>query len=314
VTAPGILGLDSPETAWRDIGIARGGTSATLHWRDSRSRVFQPPWGQGAQGKALSAGSFTDQPGYRPRWAAHMRYRSSRQRAFMPGYGQPNQGIAFPLVTRGQAGWHPRWAPYIRRGRQFVPHMPQAVLPAPPLPLFTRQAGLHPRAWAPQASRMRARLLQPPPRWAASVYVAALYSRPRRDLRLPAYTRGYRQRHFAPRWLVQVPSSLLSGAGTLTATAIDTQGALVTVAMSGTGTLSVQMYEAYSQPPVALDYRPADHTLLLSQSYDLLSELAQCQLGRGANVPAGSTDFGFVDTTYSVTKAQILAGANSSAF
>ncbi len=42
--------------------------------------------------------------------------------------------------------------------------------------------------------------------------------------------------------------------------------------------------------------------------YDLTGSQAECQLGRGANVPAG-TDFGFVDTTYTLTAAQVAAGS-----
>ena len=39
-----------------------------------------------------------------------------------------------------------------------------------------------------------------------------------------------------------------------------------------------------------------------------LSAGAECVVGRGALVPAGTTDFGFVDTTYLPTQAQILNG------
>lgn len=39
-----------------------------------------------------------------------------------------------------------------------------------------------------------------------------------------------------------------------------------------------------------------------------LSAGAECQVGRGALVPAGTSDFGFVDTTYLPTQAQILNG------
>ena len=40
--------------------------------------------------------------------------------------------------------------------------------------------------------------------------------------------------------------------------------------------------------------------------YDL-AEASECQLGTGqANAPAGSTDFGFADTTYAVSTAQVL--------
>jgi hypothetical protein len=42
--------------------------------------------------------------------------------------------------------------------------------------------------------------------------------------------------------------------------------------------------------------------------HDLASSLAECQLGRGANQPAGSSEQGFVDTTYTLTAAQVSAG------
>ena len=37
-----------------------------------------------------------------------------------------------------------------------------------------------------------------------------------------------------------------------------------------------------------------------------LSAQAECQVGRGSLVPAGTSDFGFVDTTYLPTQAQML--------
>lgn len=44
--------------------------------------------------------------------------------------------------------------------------------------------------------------------------------------------------------------------------------------------------------------------------HDLASAQAECQLGRGpANTPSGSTDYGLVDTTYTLTAAQVAAGS-----
>jgi hypothetical protein len=54
----------------------------------------------------------------------------------------------------------------------------------------------------------------------------------------------------------------------------------------------------------ALDYRPADTTLATNNT-DLGAQ-AECVLGNGANAPAGTTNFGFTDTTYLPTRAQIL--------
>ena len=39
--------------------------------------------------------------------------------------------------------------------------------------------------------------------------------------------------------------------------------------------------------------------------FDLTDGLAQCQLGRGGNQPAGSSEAGFVDTTYTLTATQL---------
>lgn len=44
--------------------------------------------------------------------------------------------------------------------------------------------------------------------------------------------------------------------------------------------------------------------------HDLAGDQAECQLGRGAaNIPSGSTDYGLVDTTYTLTSAQVAAGS-----
>lgn len=80
--------------------------------------------------------------------------------------------------------------------------------------------------------------------------------------------------------------------------------------------------------PTALDYRgntsSSDLTnngtvvtigpLSVTQAgHDLASSQAECQLGRGANIPAGSSAFGFVDTTYTLTAAQVQAGSQMGA-
>jgi hypothetical protein len=46
--------------------------------------------------------------------------------------------------------------------------------------------------------------------------------------------------------------------------------------------------------------------------YDLTGSQAECTLGRGGgsgSTPAGSTDYGFTDTTYALTSAQVKAGS-----
>jgi hypothetical protein len=44
---------------------------------------------------------------------------------------------------------------------------------------------------------------------------------------------------------------------------------------------------------------------VVAAGYDL-SEQAECVVGRGSLVPSGTSNFGFVDTTYAVTQAQML--------
>ena len=43
--------------------------------------------------------------------------------------------------------------------------------------------------------------------------------------------------------------------------------------------------------------------------YSATGSQAECQLGNGTNVPSGTSDFGFVDTTYTLTAAQVAAGS-----
>jgi hypothetical protein len=43
--------------------------------------------------------------------------------------------------------------------------------------------------------------------------------------------------------------------------------------------------------------------------FDLTGAQAECQLGRGSSQPSGSSEQGFVDTTYTLTAAQVAAGS-----
>lgn len=43
--------------------------------------------------------------------------------------------------------------------------------------------------------------------------------------------------------------------------------------------------------------------------FDATGAQAECQLGRGANLASGSSEAGFVDTTYTLTPAQLQAGS-----
>lgn len=72
-------------------------------------------------------------------------------------------GIQLPVSPSsyvGPAGPRPRWAPKLRRGRQFSPVLPQAPL-GDQFPRFTRQGGMLPK-WAPKLRRGRSFEIPPP--------------------------------------------------------------------------------------------------------------------------------------------------------
>jgi len=62
--------------------------------------------------------------------------------------------------------------------------------------------------------------------------------------------------------------------------------------------------QVYGGTPTALSYVPADAPLV--QSGHDLADSSEATMGNGAIPAAGTTDFGFVDTTYTLTTAQIL--------
>jgi hypothetical protein len=62
--------------------------------------------------------------------------------------------------------------------------------------------------------------------------------------------------------------------------------------------------EVYGEAGTVLDYRPAE-TALADTGFDLGAQ-SECVLGTGRNAPAGTTNYGFTDTTYMPTQAQIL--------
>lgn len=47
--------------------------------------------------------------------------------------------------------------------------------------------------------------------------------------------------------------------------------------------------------------------------FSLTGGQAECQLGNGGNIPSGTSAQGFVDTTYTLTAAQLLAGSQMGA-
>jgi hypothetical protein len=62
--------------------------------------------------------------------------------------------------------------------------------------------------------------------------------------------------------------------------------------------------QVFGQVPTVLDYRPVDPSL--SANNTDLGAQAECVLGTGRNAVAGTTNFGFTDTTYSPLTAQLL--------
>lgn len=106
--------------------------------------------------------------------------------------------------------------------------------------------------------------------------------------------------------ILQGTSPLLSGTGTLTAAV--TMQVNAAVALSGVGSMQVVVGDVAKY--TALSYIPADSSLVLAGHS--LTEAFECQVGNDSNMPVGLTDFGFVDTTYSPSKVQILATASTS--
>jgi hypothetical protein len=69
--------------------------------------------------------------------------------------------------------------------------------------------------------------------------------------------------------------------------------------------------QTYGEAATSLSYAPADTTLVgtnaagTAPGYDL-GYNSECQLGNGTNAPAGTSNFGFSDTTYLPTRAQLI--------
>jgi hypothetical protein len=106
--------------------------------------------------------------------------------------------------------------------------------------------------------------------------------------------------------ILRPTSPLLSATATLTASAVNTASAAV--AFSGTGSMAVFVSDTALW--TGLSYVPADTSLVLS-GYTL-AEQAECNLGTGTNAASGTTNYGFADTTYTLSKAQILATCSTS--
>jgi hypothetical protein len=62
--------------------------------------------------------------------------------------------------------------------------------------------------------------------------------------------------------------------------------------------------EVYGETPTALSYIPADATL--TQNNADLGAQSECVLGSGRNAVAGTSAYGFSDTSYLPTTTQIL--------
>ncbi len=178
-------------------------------------------------------------------------------------------------------------------------------------PYLIRQSGTVARTGASGRVLVhRTRMIGPPLPQRPQNYVAMQVIRSSRAFRLPQYARVSSRRVFDPSLFLVPVRVNLSAASSLTATAVDT--VIATASFSAASSLQVLGYGAFPEYSTSLDYRPSDTTLVLP-GYDL-AEQCECQLGNGANVPTGNSDFGFTDTTYTVTKAQILAGVATGAY
>lgn len=178
--------------------------------------------------------------------------------------------------------------------------------------LFVRQTGQgERRGMAYRVQVHKTRSFGPPLPQGKQNFVCAFYGRSSRTLRLALYTRGLRARVFRPgRFSVASAAQGMVATATMTVTAINTQP--VAPMMTATATLTVLAYGGYPEPVTSLDYIAADSSL--AATGHTIADQAECQLGNGTNVPPGTSDFGFVDTTYDLTTAQILAGVATQAY
>jgi len=136
--------------------------------------------------------------------------------------------------------------------------------------------------------------------------------------------------------VLQLQSVNPGAAGSWAQQAVEVQSTVaapgvLTVKAIGAGTASV-VYSAQvvatPVPQTAQDAPPLPAALALTANgsvvtmgplsvtlngFDATGTQAECQLGRGGNLPAGSSEQGFVDTTYTLTAAQVQAGSQMGA-
>jgi hypothetical protein len=116
-------------------------------------------------------------------------------------------------------------------------------------------------------------------------------------------------------WAQQAVEITLTATTTVAVKAVGSATAAVVYAADVTATPVLETDEdAQLQPYNPLTADGTSVTLGSGQSvtlngFDAASAQAECQLGRGGNLPSGSTDYGFVDTTYTLTSAQVAAGS-----
>lgn len=141
----------SESASWALSGAATDGWKTIL-------AAFKLAGGGGGGGTPVPA--FTDQAGYRPRWAPHARTFRNARRIFQPAPPQGNRGVAFPLWTR-QGGTRPRWHPDRRRMQVRRAEVPWGQSnQGTRFPLWTRQRGSFPK-WHPHVLRVRSRKSEP---------------------------------------------------------------------------------------------------------------------------------------------------------
>lgn len=202
-----------------------------------RARMSLPPLPQGVQ--AVQFPLFTRYPGPRPRFgSAQVR----RGRVSAPTPAQGNQGVRFPLITRP--------ARHAIAGNLMMPARRRARVFMPPLKQAASGIGFNPFT---RPATMRTRLL-PPPRAVRARTFPAPFTQGNRGTPLASFTRRGRlwlpERHrarirgpliAAP---VQSASAIITGRGSVTASATVTQRAAAAITGQGSVSIIVQAVRA----------------------------------------------------------------------
>lgn len=198
----------------------------------TRTRLAQPPWGQGTQGQAFPVfvrRSTKQRPGV---------FFIRRGRFFAPVPPQGNQGVPFPLFTRRsikqQAG-----VQFIRRGRFFAPGWGQSAQGIGWFGNARRRTGER-TIYVAYRQVIKRRIFAPVPPQQPTGVPFPLFTRQASRPPLRRFATPRRRVHvfqyLIPKITWQVPVAL-SGTGTLTASAVITE--VASAPLTGTGTMTV---------------------------------------------------------------------------